>query len=60
MKIKDILGVDPRQYGVVGKQTYLTHKQYKSINAKKGGVINWGPVFGKRVKDGDKLNKADC
>lgn len=51
MKLVDILPKYAKQYNITGPQTWLTNKQYRSINAKKGGVIRWDYASGKKARN---------
>lgn len=52
MKMKEVITPSAREYEVRGKQTFMTDKEYRSQNAKKGGVIRWSYGSGKRANNG--------
>lgn len=51
MKLVEILPKYAKQYQITGPQTWLSDKEYRSVNAKKGGVIRWSYGTGKKVRN---------
>lgn len=51
MKLRDVIPCYAKQLGIVGPQSWMTYKQYKSANAKNGGVIRWNYGAGKKPRN---------